>query len=525
MRRFSVFLLLLLTFVAYPCAQNKKGTRTKARSTQVVRKGFQSQRRSNSKDKSVSIKVLQKQRQQLLRQIREQERALQYNQRDVKNRLQNLMTINSEIEEHQRAIDTIKNVITSLSGHIDVMQGRLNVLELELQERKQKYRKSMQYMYRNRSIQNQLLFVFSAKNFAQMYRRLRFMREYASYQKAQGEEVLNKEDEIQTRQNQLRRVKGQKNTMLYKGQMEHRKLQGKKVEQQVEVNNLQQKQKTMQQVLEQQRKQDVALNAKIDQMIAQEVARAKARAEAEAKRRADVEAKQQRAAELARKKAAAEALARENERKIAAAKAREAQLKAAAREAARKSLAEKAAADQAAKEAEMARSQAEKKAETDMVRADKDIEETKSRPVETVFVNSEDRRISGNFENNRGRLPMPITGSYRVVSHFGQYSVSGLKNVTLDNKGINIQGHAGAHARAIFDGEVSAVFGFGGTMVVMLRHGKYISVYCNLSSVSVRRGQKVNTRQVIGTVGSDNILQFQLRRETAKLNPEAWIGG
>ena len=99
-----------------------------------------------------------------------------------------------------------------------------------------------------------------------------------------------------------------------------------------------------------------------------------------------------------------------------------------------------------------------------------------------------------------------------------------MKGVTLDNKGINILGSAGAQARSIFNGEVSAVFSFGGQMIVMVRHGKYISVYCNLKSVSVHKGQKVSTRQVLGSLGSDHILQFQLRKETAKLNPEAWLG-
>jgi septal ring factor EnvC (AmiA/AmiB activator) len=98
-----------------------------------------------------------------------------------------------------------------------------------------------------------------------------------------------------------------------------------------------------------------------------------------------------------------------------------------------------------------------------------------------------------------------------------------LKNVTLDNKGINILGGSGCQARSIYDGEVSAVFGIGGTMVVMVRHGAYISVYCNLRSVNVSTGQHVSTRQALGTVGVDNILQFQLRRETSKLNPEAWL--
>ena len=61
-------------------------------------------------------------------------------------------------------------------------------------------------------------------------------------------------------------------------------------------------------------------------------------------------------------------------------------------------------------------------------------------------------------------------------------------------------------------------------MGVMVRHGSYISVYTNLSSVSVSRGQRVSARQVLGTVGSENILQFQLRKEIAKLNPESWLG-
>jgi len=68
------------------------------------------------------------------------------------------------------------------------------------------------------------------------------------------------------------------------------------------------------------------------------------------------------------------------------------------------------------------------------------------------------------------------------------------------------------------------VLSYGGSMVVMLRHGAYISVYANLKSVNVSRGQKVSTRQALGTVGTDNILQFQLRKERAKLNPEAWLG-
>ena len=71
---------------------------------------------------------------------------------------------------------------------------------------------------------------------------------------------------------------------------------------------------------------------------------------------------------------------------------------------------------------------------------------------------------------------------------------------------------------------MSAVVSVAGQLVVMVRHGDFISVYCNLKAVNVRKGQKVTTRQVLGTIGQDNILQFQLRREKAKLNPETWLG-
>jgi septal ring factor EnvC (AmiA/AmiB activator) len=343
----------------------------------------------------------------------------------------------------------------------------------------------MRYMHRNRSSQSQLMFIFSADNFAQMFRRMRFMKEYAAYQHVQGDQVKMQQEELTAKYQELSVAKARKTNLLARGERERRELEGKQTEQQNVVKTLQKEQKAIQGIIAQQKQKDAALNAQIDRLIAEEVARQKARAAAEAKRRAEA---------AAREKRLAEARAREEKAKAEALAA--------------KSAREKEEADRRLREAEKHRIAEERKVE--------------SEPL--IAPASEDIRISGNFESNRGRLPMPITGSYRIVSHFGQYHVEGLHNVTLDNKGINIKGESGAMARSIFDGEVSRVFSFGGTMVVMVRHGSYISVYCNLSSVSVQRGQRVSTRQVIGRVGQDNILQFQLRRETAKLNPESWLG-
>lgn len=144
------------------------------------------------------------------------------------------------------------------------------------------------------------------------------------------------------------------------------------------------------------------------------------------------------------------------------------------------------------------------------------------------WITPEERAINGSFEQNKGRLPVPITGSYMLGERFGTYNVPGMKNVQLDNKGTNYIGKSGARARAVFDGEVTAVFQFYGTKGVLVRHGSYISVYCNLSSVIVSRGQKIHTRDLIGSVATNEegkcVLHFQLRKETTKLNPESWIG-
>ena len=435
------------------------------------------------------------------------------------------MILNTEIADKRKTIDTIRRDISTLDGNIEILDNQLKTLEKELEDRKQKFQTSLRYMHRNRSIQSRLMFIFSAKNFRQMYRRLRFMREYASYQRVQGEAVKVLQSEVAEAQEELAKTKRQKSDLLYRDVQEQKNLENKQEEQKQVVSTLQQQQKTIEGIISEQRKKDIALNAQIEKLIAEEVARAKAKAEAEARRKAAEEAAKKRAAELARKKAAAEAARRENERRIAEAKEREERAKAEARAAARKSAEEKALAEKEAREAENARREAERQALADAKAREKDMAAVKEEArQEEIFVSSEDRRISGSFESNRGRLPMPITGPYRIVSHFGQYNVEGLKGVTLDNKGINIKGQAGARARSVFDGEVSAVFGIGGIMGVMVRHGSYISVYCNLSSVSVRKGQKVSTRQVLGTVGSENILQFQLRKQVAKLNPESWLG-
>lgn len=535
MKRLQVVLLLFCLSVVTVSGQKKTPVRKKVTTTKTVskkqpakkstKKSTTAKKQSSPKEQPATVKGLQNQRQQLQKQMKEQERKLRQNEQDVKKRLQNLMIINTEISDKRRTIDTIRRDINTLDGNIQVLDLQVKNLGKELEERKERFKKSVRYMHRNRNIQNQLMFIFSAKNFSQMFRRLRFMREYAVFQQAQGEAVQSMQDQVAEAVEELSGVKRQKNDLLYRGEQERKSLESKQVEQQKVVTSLQKQQKTIQSVLEQQRKKDAELNAQIDKLIAEEIARAKARAEAERKKKAAEEARKKQEAEIARKKAAAEAAARENARKIQKAKEKEAKAKAEARAAARKSEREKATAEKAAREAENARKEAERKAANEAKAHEKEMAEAKKKSEEAWTMSSVDRQLSGNFESNKGRFPMPITGAYKIVNTQGQHRVEGLKGTTVqETKGIELKGQPGAKARCIFDGEVSRVQDYRGSVIVIVRHGTYFSVYSDLSSVNVTSGQKVSTRQVIGSVSRDGTMKFQLRRLSgALLNPLSWL--
>jgi septal ring factor EnvC (AmiA/AmiB activator) len=141
-----------------------------------------------------------------------------------------------------------------------------------------------------------------------------------------------------------------------------------------------------------------------------------------------------------------------------------------------------------------------------------------------------EQKLTGtSFEQNKHRIPWPVEKGV-IVERFGIHPHPVLSNITVNNNGINIATDAGSKARAVFNGEVSRVFGItGGNTAVILRHGQYLTVYSNLVDVSVRKGDKVSLRQNLGTVFSDTgdgnktILKFQIWKESQKLNPEEWL--
>lgn len=141
----------------------------------------------------------------------------------------------------------------------------------------------------------------------------------------------------------------------------------------------------------------------------------------------------------------------------------------------------------------------------------------------------EDRTIAGKFEANRGRLPWPVRQG-QIVETFGEHQHPLLKGVKVKNDGVDIASVAGSDITAVFDGEVSKIFTLPGANIsVLVRHGYYITVYSNLSRVSVKEGQSIRAKQTIGilansdTGGEKPILKFQVWKETTPQNPVNWL--
>ena len=418
---------------------------------------------------SKKVKDLKAKKTLLQKDLKKSQQALAKTGKDVKDGKSYLHHIDRQLEDRIEHIRTMEGQMDSIETEVKGLRKNIKSLDKQLTDKKQRYIRALRFSYQFPRINNTLIFVLSAKNLTQMYRRARYAREYAVYQHDLGRQIQRKQSKLMDAQNSLLAAKSKKAALLQEVIRQRRKLNDQQARQQQYIKNLTKREDNLRAKVAKQQKELASLNKKIDDLIASEIEQARKRAEAEAKRKAEAEAKK-------KNTASAKKPASTNSQKLT-------------------STSKQPAA---------------------------------SKPSSGSWLTSAEKKLEGTFLQNKGRLPVPITGQYRLGSRYGAYNVPGLKNVTLDNKGVNYVGKPGARARCIFDGEVTAVFQFSGSKNVLVRHGSYISVYCNLSSVIVKKGQKLKARDLIGTIATDDsgscVLHFQLRKETTKLNPEQWIG-
>ena len=257
---------------------------------------------------------------------------------------------------------------------------------------------------------DEIVYILSADNFEQSYRRMRYLQEYAHWRKNQAEQIVVKRTDLQRKQNELEKTRQNKEELLAVRKTEADDLRKKENEQKNLVASLKKKEKSLQAEL---RKQQADAR-KIDQQI-QKIIEDEARRIAEEKRKQELAAGKKTDAMIAQQKA--------------------------------------------------------------------------------------EEALSGGFEQNRGKLPVPVTGSYVIVGKYGKQKHPQMQNLEIENHGIDIQTKSGVDARCVYDGEVTAIVSNPGeNPFVIIRHGNYLTVYNNLCEIYVKKGEKVKTRQAIGKI-------------------------
>ncbi|MBS7320703.1 MAG: peptidoglycan DD-metalloendopeptidase family protein [Myroides sp.] len=150
---------------------------------------------------------------------------------------------------------------------------------------------------------------------------------------------------------------------------------------------------------------------------------------------------------------------------------------------------------------------------------------TKTSTAGKFDMTPEEKALATSFSNNRGKLPWPVEKGY-ISARYGTVKHPEY-DIQYENHGIEITTERGATVRSVFEGEVSQVQIIGNSRTVFIRHGEYISVYQNLASVNVSKGQKVSTKQQIGTVGTnfegEAVLKFLITKNSDYNNPQSWL--
>ena len=239
--------------------------------------------------KSAAVRQLELQRKEALADIEETNKLLQETAQTAKTSLNRLNLLSKQILSRKKVISLLNQELDEIEKDILNIQGQLRTLKRELGDKQTNYGKSMRGLYKRHSSQDKLLFILSAESFSQSMRRMRYLREYADWQKRQANDIVEKQAEISRKQAEMEKTRAEKRALLGTRQEESKKLESEEASQKEEVQLLNKRQKDLKADLQKKRRQAEALNRQIEKQIAEEIARAEAEAKA-ARERAEREA-------------------------------------------------------------------------------------------------------------------------------------------------------------------------------------------------------------------------------------------
>lgn len=435
--------------------------------------------------KSKTLQRLEQERKQLLRSIEASDKKLQQLRRDTRNEEQTLRTVKEQVEQRRQVVAVLGNEVSGLQARIDTLSGHIGRLHRREGALLLRYRAALVQLQRIDTHIDPVLFVLSSQNPAEARERQRFLSRYSKAVREASVALRTTRTEIEATKAEVGRTHSEKEQLLSLREAEKKKLEAEEQQRAAQVKDLQGKQQVLAQDLSKQKKRAEDLDRKIQAQV-----------------EAEILAAQRRAAELQRRR----------------------------EEARRRRQSQRTQPTPPPSTGRSGRGKGTTPPPPPPPPADDEPEERRAATPGGYAMDANERALASSFAQNKGRLPAPIRGSYSILRTFGVHQHSEHNRVQVNSSGVDFGVNGDSRAYAVFSGVVSRVFvipGYG--TAVILRHGNYLTVYANLSSVAVSTGSRVSTGQGIGSVGaspdgsSGRLLHFQLWHERTKLNPLAWI--
>lgn len=409
--------------------------------------------------------TLEKEKQDIQNELQQIEGMYKQVKGQSKLTLGQLNMLNKKINLRERYIGSISKELRMIDDDIYLSNLEIYRLQKQLDTLKSQYARTVVYSYKNRSAYDYLNFIFSASSFNDAVKRVAYLKSYRRYRESQASKILGTQQLIAQRKEQQIGRKEQKNNALSSQTKEVTQLAVQKREKDAVMSNLKSQEKDLQKQIAAKKKRARDLNNAIAAIIRREI------------------------------------------------------------DAARKEAERKAAEDA---KADVVTNPVTTPTTTDVTTTTTSRNVAAKKPASYLNLNAKDVALNSKFELNKGKLPWPVDNGV-VTYHFGANKVENTL-LTFDSPGITINTPSpGGTVKAVFDGAVSVINNNGdGTYAVVVRHGKYFTVYSNLSSVNISKGSAVSTGQSIGRVGRDDEgdggqVDFLLMIEMKNVNPESWL--
>ena len=480
---------------------------------------------------------LQKQNAELKKQIANINAELAKAKGETKLSLAYLASVNQKITLREKVVNNTQKEKRFIEDDIYKRQLEINKFNRELKVLRKDYADILVKAYKNKGVQNKVTFVLSSKNLGEAIRRVQYIKQYGEYQDKKAAEISDKANQIKTSINQKQKSVKEKDALLNRQKQDLVVIEKERKDKEVLLQEFKKNEAKLTSDLRAKQAENKKIEASIRSIINEEVKREEAekKAEAERIRLAKIAAEKEKAKlEEARKAEAARLLAEkkkaeEEERKLAELARKKA-------EAEKDAIAKNDAAKIA--KAEKEKKESEDKAKAAKAKAEIARNATKALEAKTEKENDaiEEKTMrnfgvgsvvaGNNFAENRGRMSFPVA-SGTIIEKFGKQPHPVFKNITIENNGIKIKVPAGTKARCVFPGVVINVMVTGGAKTVLVKHGDYFTIYGNLESTNVAKGQQVSQGTIIGGVGSDlegvYALDFQVWSGQTPVDPLGWV--